>query len=111
MSTCPRDNSCSSQPPPGFSDSNATLVNVQITELLQQLINKFQNDSDSVDKLSKETNLLTVIAQLALLPKTVSPDVKQNFLNKIVTIAQDLLVNERQMNNNDEVSRTIDSSK
>ncbi|CAF0845795.1 unnamed protein product [Rotaria sp. Silwood1] len=110
MPTCPRDDQYSSKPPPGFTDDNLTLKRVQLNDLLVKVINKYQHEPQFLEEQSKETDLLITVAQLILLPSPISSDDKRDFLHNIVTIGQDLLTDENQVNDNEQIPTSVDSS-
>ena len=110
MPACPRDNQYSSLPPPGFTDDSLALKRVQLIELLEKVIDKCQREPQFVEQQPKQTDLLVSIAQFTLLSTPISPNDKRDFLNNIVTIAQDLLIDENQVNN-DEITLSTNSSK
>jgi len=94
MPVCPRDNQCSTLPPPGFANNNVALKSGQLIELLEKVIDKFQREPQFIEQQPKETNLLVAIAQLTLLSTPISSDDKRDFLNNILTIGQTLLTDE-----------------
>ncbi|CAF0845777.1 unnamed protein product [Rotaria sp. Silwood1] len=110
MPTCPRDDQYSSKPPPGFTDDNLTLKRVQLNDLLVKVINKYQHEPQFLEEQSKETDLLITVAQLILLPSPISSDDKRDFLHNIVTIGQDLLTDENQVNDNEQIPTSVDSN-
>ncbi|CAF0791582.1 unnamed protein product [Rotaria sp. Silwood1] len=110
MPTCPRDDQYSSKPPPGFTDDNLTLKRVQLNDLLVKVINKYQHEPQFLEQQSKETDLLIAVAQLILLPSPISSDDKRDFLHNIVTIGQDLLTDENQVNDNEQIPTSVDSN-
>jgi hypothetical protein len=93
MPACPRDNQYSSLPPPGFNEDILALKRVKLIELLEKVIDKCQREPQFIEQQSKQTDLLVEIAQL-----TLSVDNKREFLNNILTIGQDLLTDENQIN-------------
>ncbi len=99
MPECPRVNNDSTLPPPGFTESNATLKCGQLTDLLQKIIEKCQSEPLYIVEQPKHIELLISIAQLTLLSTPISSDDKRNFLNNIVNIGQDLLKNENNTEN------------
>jgi hypothetical protein len=109
MPECSRDNQYSTLPPPGFTTADVALKNRPLIELLQKVIDKFQYEPEFITQQPKETNLLVSIAQLTLLSTPISPDVKRDFLNNIITIGQDLLSDENQVNK--EIAASIDTCK
>ncbi|CAF3734825.1 unnamed protein product [Rotaria sordida] len=110
MPGCPHDDEYSSKPPPGFTDDNLTLKRVQLNDLLEQVIDKYRHDPQFIEQQSKETDLLISVAQFILLSSPISSDDKRNFLNNIVKIGQDLLIDENQVNNNEQISSSINSN-
>jgi hypothetical protein len=94
MPECPRDNDYITKPPPGFTQDSLPLKRVQLIELLEKVRDKYQQEPQFVEQLPKQTDLLFSIAQFTLLPA--SNEGKRNFLNNIVMIAQDLLLDENQ---------------
>jgi hypothetical protein len=108
MPACPRDNECSMlPPPPGFADANVALKREQLIELLKKVIDKYQHEPEFVVQQPRQTDLLVSIAQFMLLSTPISSDDKRDFLNGIMTIAQDLLTIE----NNREITSSVDSCK
>ncbi|CAF3997287.1 unnamed protein product, partial [Rotaria magnacalcarata] len=107
MLTGPRDDLYSSEPPPpppGFTDDNLTMKRVHLNDLLKELIDKYQFDSQTLEQQSRQTDLLVAVAQFIL-----SPHDKRDFLSNVVTIGQDLLTNEYSMNKSEEIPITMNS--
>ncbi|CAF4129618.1 unnamed protein product, partial [Rotaria magnacalcarata] len=108
MLTGPRDDLYSSEPPPpppGFTDDNLTMKRVHLNDLLKELIDKYQFDSQTLEQQSRQTDLLVAVAQFIL-----SPHDKRDFLSNVVTIGQDLLTNEYSMNKSEEIPITMNSN-
>ncbi|UJR15929.1 hypothetical protein I4U23_002849 [Adineta vaga] len=111
MSAYSRDNESSSLPPPGFSGDKIATKRVQLIDLLEKVIDKCQHEPQFIENRSKQTDLLVKIAEFTLLSSPVSPSDKQDFLNNLFTIGQDLFNDENQSNDEEIGLRiTTDSS-
>jgi hypothetical protein len=111
MPECPRNNEDSTLPPPGFTNTSLGVKRIQLIELLEKVLDKCQNEPDFIEQQPKQTELLVSIAQFTLLSTPMSLNEKRDFLNNIVTIGQDLLTDENQVNNTEEITSSIDSRK
>lgn len=103
MPECPRHTNPSTLAPPGFSNTNVSIKRQNLVELLQQIIDKCQQEPTFLDQQPKQIDLLVSIAQLTLLSTPMTVENRRDFLNNILTVGQDLL--------SDEDSLEIESSK
>ncbi|CAF2754467.1 unnamed protein product [Rotaria sp. Silwood2] len=110
MPACPSDDQYSSKPPPGFTDDNLTLKRVQLKDLLEKIIEKYHHEPQFLEQQPKQIDLLIAVAQFILLSSPISSDDKRDFLNNIVIMGQNLLVEENQVNYNEQIPKSIDSN-
>jgi hypothetical protein len=110
MPACPRDSQYSSVPPPGFTGDRSTSKNTQLVELLEKVTDKYRRESHAVEQQSKQTSLLIAIMQYTLLADQISNHDRENFLQNMITIANDLLADDHQniqtISSNDSGKRT-----
>ena len=119
MPNCSHDNQNSLLSSPDFTDDTLLIPKqVKLVYLLQNIIKKCQYEPQFLSKQPKETDLLVSTAQLILTsssPSSIPLDDKQDILNNIVSLGQDLLRSDEHLvddnNNSEEVDSSIDSSK
>ena len=94
MSECARDQNSSTSAPPGFSNTNVLVKRRNLIEILQQTIQKCQEEPTFLVEQPKQIDLLVSVAQLTLLSASMTVENRRDFLNNILTIGQNLLSDE-----------------